>query len=203
MELESRSIKMRLLTCLGFREDRISERIKEIRSRGHQGSALAKRMGGSILKTRGWKAGVSYYSTVLPCQLKNSRLRRSQPQASGTIKLSPWFITGFSDAEGCFGFNISKSSKHSIGWNISAYFAINIHSKDKPILDLIRAQLGDIGHINIYGSMCVFRVSSKKQLVEVVIPHFDQYFLMTNKRADYLLWKEGVLMLHSGGGSKG
>jgi hypothetical protein len=113
-------------------------------------------------------------------------------------KLSPWFITGFSDGEGCFGLTISQSKRHSIGWNLSAYFAINIHVKDKYNLELIRGQLGDIGKITTYNRMCVFRVSSIKELVDVVIPHFDKYFLLTEKASDYLLWKEGVLILDRG-----
>lgn len=36
--------------------------------------------------------------------------------------------------------------------------------------------------------MCAFRVSSPKQILEKILPHFDKYNLITKKLADYLLF---------------
>lgn len=46
--------------------------------------------------------------------------------------------------------------------------------------------------------MCAFRVSSLKQILNKIIPHFDKYFLITQKRADYLLFKKIVLLMEQG-----
>lgn len=40
-----------------------------------------------------------------------------------------------------------------------------------------------------------FRVSTLKDLVDVIIPHFDNYTLVTKKRSDYLLFKQIVLLM--------
>jgi hypothetical protein len=40
--------------------------------------------------------------------------------------------------------------------------------------------------------MCAFRVTSPKQILEKIIPHFDNYKLITQKQADYFLFKEIV-----------
>jgi hypothetical protein len=37
-----------------------------------------------------------------------------------------------------------------------------------------------------------YRVSSLSQLTNVIIPHFDKYFLITKKRADYELFKSVI-----------
>lgn len=43
--------------------------------------------------------------------------------------------------------------------------------------------------------MCAFRVSSPKQILEHILPHFDKYPLITKKHADYLLFKKIVMMM--------
>ena len=32
------------------------------------------------------------------------------------LKVSPWFVTGFADAEGCFTITIRKGSRNTLGW---------------------------------------------------------------------------------------
>jgi hypothetical protein len=45
-----------------------------------------------------------------------SSLRMQQASLSGgTILLNPWFLTGFTDAEGAFMISISKDSRFSLG----------------------------------------------------------------------------------------
>ena len=36
-------------------------------------------------------------------------------------KLNPWFVTGFTDAEGCFGLYIYKNANYKTGWFISLF----------------------------------------------------------------------------------
>ena len=46
--------------------------------------------------------------------------------------------------------------------------------------------------------MYAFKVSSSKQILMKILPHFDSYPLITHKRADYLLFKEIVTMMEQG-----
>jgi hypothetical protein len=54
------------------------------------------------------------------------------------IKLDPWFITGFTDAEGCFLVSIIKDKEYRLGWSVSPKYHINLHQKDKAILEQIK-----------------------------------------------------------------
>ena len=47
----------------------------------------------------------------------------------GNKALSPWFITGFTDAEGCFYVGITKSTKVKTKWEFQPYFKIELHIK--------------------------------------------------------------------------
>ena len=46
--------------------------------------------------------------------------------------------------------------------------------------------------------MCAFRITSPKQILNQIIPHFDKYNLITQKQADYLLFKQIVMLIEQG-----
>jgi len=99
-------------------------------------------------------------------------------------KLDPWFITGFTDAEGCFLVSIIKDKEYRLGWSVSPRYQINLHQKDKALLEQIKNL---VWSINKHGSESMkFRVESVKDLAKV-LDHFEKYPLITQKRADYEL----------------
>lgn len=102
-------------------------------------------------------------------------------------------LTGFSDGEGCFMINIYKSAKHSTGWGARATFQIGLHTKDLPLLNNIRNYFG-VGSISIKDDRCVFYVQSIKDLSSI-LNHFDKYSLITQKQADYLLFKMAINLI--------
>lgn len=113
------------------------------------------------------------------------------------LTLEPWFITGFTDAEGCFLVIIRKSPKSLLGWQIEVNFTINLHARDLELLNLIKAYFG-AGRIGKErNGCCDFTIGSLDQIITKVIPHFDKYPLKTNKYSDYLLFKKVALMMQS------
>ena len=86
-------------------------------------------------------------------------------------KLNPWFITGFTDAEGCFTILILPNNKYKLNWRVKAIFTIGLHFKDTQILKDIKNTLG-VGKITFKGtSIATYRVESFKDL-NVIINHF-------------------------------
>ena len=63
---------------------------------------------------------------------------KSYSTLSDTLIVNPWFITGFSDAEGSFIVSIYKDNNNKLKWRVSPYFSIHIHIKDLPLLELIQ-----------------------------------------------------------------
>jgi hypothetical protein len=45
-------------------------------------------------------------------------------------KINPWFLTGFTDAEGSFIVSIYANSAYKLQWRVTASFCINLHVKD-------------------------------------------------------------------------
>lgn len=117
----------------------------------------------------------------------------SSPHIKSNIK--SWFITGFTDAEGMFGISLIKSSNTRLGWTIHLNFQIGLHKKDIELLKEIQATLGGVGSISEKGDVAYFRVQSLEQIYNVIVPYFDKYPLITQKLADYILFREIVIKM--------
>lgn len=125
-----------------------------------------------------------------------------QKRYSGTSSLNfrPWFITGFSDAECSFGILILQKSKSKLGWVVEPNFQVTMHNKDTQLLKEIQILLKGVGHIYEYPkrNKVNFVVTRLKDLVDVIIPHFDEYPLQTAKMIDYQLWVQCIMLIKNG-----
>jgi len=115
-------------------------------------------------------------------------------KASRVINLDPNWLTGFSDAEGCFSVIITKRPNKT--WRVIVSFEINLHTKDIAILHLIKEYLG-VGLVSsrLNKTISVFRVTNIEDLIKVIIPHFTKYPLITDKYCDFLLWSKVVQLI--------
>ena len=124
---------------------------------------------------------------------KNSQIKdlNNPKDLNHESDLSPNWITGFSDAEGCFSVILSKRSP--LKWRIVVSFEINLHSKDIMILHKIQNYFG-VGSVTNRESrnICVFRVTKVEDLKRVIIPHFTCYPLISKKYSDFILWSKVV-----------
>ena len=74
----------------------------------------------------------------------------------------PWFITGFTDAEGCFTLTIRKASRQTLGRQVEANFIINLHKRDVELLKHIQTYFGGVGRISKERNGCIdFTISSE------------------------------------------
>ena len=106
------------------------------------------------------------------------------------LKLDPWFVTGFADAEGCFTVTFQKNPglKMAIAY---LRFKLALHKKDLGVLEQLKAFFcrGSIQSTGKNRDSFEFIVKSLKDIQTVIIPHFDKYPLVSEKRGDYLLFK--------------
>jgi hypothetical protein len=102
--------------------------------------------------------------------------------------LNPYYLTGFTDAEVCFLINIQKRSDVLLGYSVSLSFKIKLHSKDKELLHKI-FNFFNVGKIYIRKDGYIeYNVNSIKD-IEVIIEHFNNYPLITQKLSDYKIFK--------------
>lgn len=112
-------------------------------------------------------------------------------------ELSPYWVTGFADAESSFSLKLSKKSTSRSGWHVIPEFRIELHSRDILLLRKIHSYFG-VGFISEHLSLnkVVYSVQSYRDIASVIIPHFYQYPLVTQKKADYLLFKQAINLLN-------
>lgn len=131
------------------------------------------------------------------------QFKRGQHNLSKVVKplLDPWYVTGFTDGEGCFTLSIAVLPQVSTNQNktrlqVNPIFSIHLHSKDIFLLESIKDYFG-VGTIYQENNTnsASYKVLSVTELNNVIIPHFDKYPLLSQKLADYLLWKEAIQIL--------
>jgi hypothetical protein len=120
------------------------------------------------------------------------------PSSPESRKLDPWFVTGFADGEACFTVTIRKYPKLKIGWSVEPRFDIELHIRNIDLLEKIHAFFG-VGKIQIKKDRgtVVYSVLSVKDLTSAIIPHFCKYPLLTQKGADFELFKMIIDLINS------
>jgi LAGLIDADG endonuclease len=106
-----------------------------------------------------------------------------RPRKNWDYKFLQWFIGWFlrihTDAEGCFLIQTKNQSE------VHFCFKITLHIDAKNCcLFLIKDKLG-IGVVSIKGNTCTFSIHSFQHIVDVLVPIFDKYPLITHKQLDY------------------
>jgi hypothetical protein len=100
--------------------------------------------------------------------------------------LDPNWVCGFVDGEGCFSVAVHTNPRagRSHGWQLQAVFQVYQHERDREILEQIQRVFG-CGAIHRKGpgsSVLTFAVWSVKDLLERVIPFFEEHPLLVKSR---------------------
>lgn len=123
--------------------------------------------------------GIRNYSTTKSFNCKNSLMY-------------PLFITGIFDAESSFVVAMLKNPRYKTGWNVQPRVQIKMHERDRSLILQIQEYFGGIGQVSKPNKNFTveLRVTTIKDLTNVIIPHFDNYPLLTQKYSDYTLFKK-------------
>lgn len=98
------------------------------------------------------------------------------------IILHPWFITRFTDAEGCFFLEITKRTG---GSRANIQFIIKLHKRAIAILQGFKAFFNNVGNVYPAGvNSYEYRVTSISA-ISTIISHFENYPLVLQKRTDF------------------
>jgi hypothetical protein len=110
--------------------------------------------------------------------------------------MDPWFIAGFFDVESSFVVTILRNPRYKTGWNSQARIQIKMYEKDRDLVLKIHIYLGGIGYVSKPNKNLTveFRVSTINEITNVIIPHIDNYPLLSKKYFYYMFFK-GIVKL--------
>lgn len=100
-------------------------------------------------------------------------------------KLNPWYITGFTDAEGSFSINATTTSldKFKVGLQ---YKVTQLQSSEEVLHNMV--DYFGVGKVHIDNSSTntlKYQVQDLVSIKEKILPHFSEYPLQTSKALDY------------------
>lgn len=115
-------------------------------------------------------------------------------------KLEPYWVTGFSDAESTFSVRIAKDLSWPFGVRILPIYSIELHIRDIDVLHKIKKYF-NVGSVKTRirdgKSTGIYSVQSIEDLLNVIIPHFNKYPLLTQKQADFTLFSSVVHLINN------
>ena len=109
------------------------------------------------------------------------------------------YLSGYADGEGCFCVTFNKSKRHKLGWDIRPSFSVS-QNHDRAEVLLIFQQTFECGFMRPDRSdrTVKYEVRSISDLMEKVLPHFEQYPLLSTKRRDCEVFASIVQLMHKG-----
>ena len=105
-------------------------------------------------------------------------------------KLLPYGVTGNFDGEGCFSVSVYKNKKMKTGYSITVTAEIKQAKLSENILHGVKFYFNDKGSITSHNNISRYKVSSINDIITYIIPHFDNYPLLSSKQLNYLDFKK-------------
>nr|YP_009240562.1 LAGLIDADG endonuclease [Pyronema omphalodes]AMO66534.1 LAGLIDADG endonuclease [Pyronema omphalodes] len=126
-------------------------------------------------------------------------LKNYSTLANTNGKISPWWITGYTDGDGSFLINTFKSKSTTNGYSVIIIFQLTAHYSEIEFLRQIQDYFGGIGAIVISPDKTAvyFRVQKLSDILQIIIPpkDFVEYPLQSTKFVYFYLFKEVAFLL--------
>lgn len=114
---------------------------------------------------------------------------------SNTLSLDNYWLSGFSQADGCFHISVIKSKTHKTGYSVRLEYSLK--QKDDLPLKLLYNKLKK-GNISQYNSGIWCYKSSGFYTAYDLIGYFDRFNLFAEKYKDYLKFRKVYMLITQG-----
>jgi hypothetical protein len=92
---------------------------------------------------------------------------------------------------------INKNSKLKLGYQVQVSYQISLNEKDISLLEMIQTYFKGVGNISKEGKdIYQYRVTALKDIF-LIIEHFENYPLITQKKADFELFKQVLKIINN------
>jgi hypothetical protein len=108
--------------------------------------------------------------------------------------LKPDWVSGFSEGDSTFIVYINSDKNE-----VQVYFKIGLNKREKPLLIKFQSFFNVVGSIYADNSNNSpnYKISKIKDLINVIIPHFNTYKFVGNKKLNFLIWSQIVSLINN------
>ncbi len=104
------------------------------------------------------------------------------------------YLAGFADGEGSFNVSLRRRNDHVRGWQVVLTF--NVSQKERHILAYYKRYLGCGRLQERSDGVCYFVVTNIRSVIERVIPFFDRFrFLSQRKQYNFRIFKKITMLV--------
>jgi hypothetical protein len=117
--------------------------------------------------------------------------------------LEQW-VVGISDGEGCFSVCVVSNPGCRLGWQVQHEYSVTQAVTSATALHLIRSFFGcgrvvlNPRHDNHRVALARFSVKRRRDLLETIIPFFDEHPLVTAKQQDFEVFRSAMAIIARG-----
>lgn len=126
---------------------------------------------------------------------------RSEPSHAGFSSKRELgaYISGYVDGEGCFSISIASRPKLHVGWEVRPSFSVGQKRGRTEVLELMLQYFvcGTIRYSST-DNVAHYETRSIRDIEERIIPHFEQFPLLSSKQRDFERFKVICAVIHSG-----
>lgn len=113
------------------------------------------------------------------------------------------YIAGFVDGEGSFHIAFQKTQNVKLGWQVIPEFHVSQNWHAKKVLQAIQNRF-DCGYVkfnhakSLKDKTLVLVIRNRSDLLQKVVPFFEQYPLHTEKQKDFAKFREVLKLMNKG-----
>ncbi|MCH7597938.1 LAGLIDADG family homing endonuclease [Patescibacteria group bacterium] len=106
------------------------------------------------------------------------------------------YISGFVDGEGCFSISFTKRSRFIVGWETKPSFSVSQNRDRAQQLFIMQKHFGcGFMRDGKTDDTIKYEVRRLSDLLEKIIPHFEQYPLLSAKQRDVESFKKVCMLM--------
>jgi hypothetical protein len=110
------------------------------------------------------------------------------------VELSPDWVVGFVDGEGCFHVSITRHPEMSVGYQVLPEFVVVQHNRDRHVLFALKKFFGAGVVRSNHGDRDCLRIRNLAALHEVC-EFFLHHPMKTKKQVDFLKFRDVILKI--------
>lgn len=129
--------------------------------------------------------------------MENNKYDNNLLNHGSDITLNPDFVTGLTDAEGCFSISIFKRGKTEHKKGIKLTFTIKMLKNEIELLSMIKSFFSSGTLYHHKDGTIDFKIQDFHSLKNKVIPHFSKYPLRGTKYLDFTSFKKAFNIIEN------